>query len=133
MTVLILAQGRSNKGKTTALRMALGRLGIRLPDKPRDFRIFLAHYRKAAETKNLSVALASPGDNLAAMRKNIEFLREHKPEYMIVACRTEGQPLDVLLAFAGELGAETRKVLFPGPVGDAYIEDRAEAILRELP
>lgn len=133
MTVVVLAQGRSNKGKTTAIRAVLGKLGIRLPDSPRDFRIYLAHYRKAADTIDISVGLASGGDNETAMAKNIDFLRKHTPDFMVVACRTDGVPLRRLLDFAGELDAEIRTVPFPGPVGDAYIEDRAEAILRELP
>lgn len=96
---IIVLYGRGNLGKTRTLRMVIDKLnGEPISNAKYDTQA-ICHYN------DLTIAVATKGDNAAELRANVSYFKSHPCNIAITAARSRGGTHDVIKAYAQETGA----------------------------
>jgi hypothetical protein len=123
MTKIIIVQGISNSGKTTAIKEAMNLSGVRVGMGPNDV-LLGAHLH--IQGAGYSVGFASGGDSPEIVQRNIDFFKPLNLSHMIFACRSRGGGISKLRAYAASVGVTPIIVSAPSP---KLVQD----ILRHIP
>ena len=109
---IIVLYGRGNLGKTRTLRMVIDKLnGEPISNAKYDTQA-ICHYN------DLTIAVATKGDNAAELRANVSYFKSHPCDIVITAARSRGGTHDVIKAYAQETGAEVVWIYKRAEAGD---------------
>lgn len=109
---IIVLYGRGNLGKTRTLRMVIDKLnGESISNAKYDTQA-ICHYN------DLTIAVATKGDNAAELRSNVSYFKSHPCDIAITAARSRGGTHDVIKAYAQETGAEVVWIYKRAEAGD---------------
>jgi hypothetical protein len=123
MPKIIIVQGISNTGKTTAIKRAMNMSGVHVGMGPNDVLLSAHLYIQAA---GYSVGFASGGDSPEIVQRNVDFFSPLNLSHMIFACRTRGGGINILLAYAASVGVTPTIISAPSPT-------LAQHILQHIP
>lgn len=97
---IIVLCGRGNLGKTRTLRMVIDILNGEPISYTTSDTQAICHYN------DLTIAVATKGDNAAELRANVSYFKSHPCDIAITAARSRGGTHDVIKSYAQETGAE---------------------------
>lgn len=98
---IIIVQGISSSGKTTAIKEAMNISGVHVGMGPNDV-LLSAHLH--IQGAGCLVGFASDGDSPEIVQRNIDFFKPLNLSHMIFACRSRGGGISKLLAYAASVG-----------------------------
>lgn len=125
---IIVLNGRGNLGKTRTLRMVIDILnGEPISNAKYDTQT-ICHYN------DLTIAVATKGDNAAELRANISYFKFYPFDIAITAARSRGGTHDVIKAYAQETGAEAVWIYKRAEAGDENAVNLkwAERVVKEI-
>lgn len=109
---IIVLYGRGNLGKTRTLRIVIDKLnGEPISNAKYDTQA-ICHYN------DLTIAVATKGDNAAELRANVSFFKSRPCDIAITAARSRGGTHDVIKSYAQETGAEVVWIYKRAEAGD---------------
>lgn len=109
---IIVLYGRGNLGKTRTLRMVIDILNGEPISYTTNDTQAICHYN------DLTIAVATKGDNAAELRANVSYFKSHPCDIAITAARSRGGTHDVIKAYAQETGAEVVWIYKRAEAGD---------------
>ena len=109
---IIVLYGRGNLGKTRTLRMVIDILNGEPISYTTSDTQAICHYN------DLTIAVATKGDNAAELRANVSYFKSHPCDIAITAARSRGGTHDVIKTYAQETGAEVVWIYKRAEAGD---------------
>ena len=109
---IIVLYGRGNLGKTRTLRMVIDQLNGEPISNAKYDTLAICHYN------DLTIAVATKGDNAAELRFNVSYFKSHPCDIAITAARSRGGTHDVINSYAQETGAEVVWIYKRAEAGD---------------
>ena len=109
---IIVLCGRGNLGKTRTLRMVIDILNGEPISYTTSDAQTICHYN------DLTIAVATKGDNAAELRSNVSYFKSHPCDIAITAARSRGGTHDVIKSFAQETGTEVVWIYKRAEAGD---------------
>ena len=135
MPKIIVVQGVSDTGKSTAIRLAMNHLGLFIRSGGKEDR---RDVLVVATARASLIGFASGGDSATVIKKSIDFFSEFSPlpPYMVFACHKRGLTIPPLEKFADGLGEDI--ILIPAdrvPLSNVLSANRVlrDRILAHLP
>ena len=116
MPKIIIVQGISNRGKTTAIKAAMNHCGVFVGFGGEDVLLIATLNIKGV---SCTIGFASGGDSPAAVQTNVNFFTPHPSlpalTHMIFACRSRGGGIAILNAFAQSISVQPIMIAAPDP------------------